>query len=127
MVHGSLSMAHCLLSEYWNNIKVFEIIKAIRFILDPATKLIQLAKRDHLCKKTDNVGILVEPRYRIYWEELKKPYVPQPESVSYVDDEGEHEIMEFDMTEKFFTRFHDEIWMEKFAFEFQKPLGIRSV
>ena len=117
-----MSVGECL-----NSVKVFEIIKAIRFKLDPATKLIQLAKRDHLCKKTDNVGILDEPRYRIYWEELKKPYVPQSESVSYVDEEGDEIIMEFDMTEKFLTRFHDEMKMEKIVFEFQKPLGIRSV
>ena len=68
-----------------------------------------------------------EPRYRIYWEELKKPYLPQPESVSYVDDEGGHKIMEFDMTEIFLTRFHDEMEMEKIVFEFQKPLEIRTV
>ena len=102
-------------------------MKVIRFKLDPSTKLIQIAKRGHLCKKTDTVGTLDEPRYRIYWEDLKKPYVPLPESVSYVDDEGSEIKMEFDMTEKFFTRFHDKMEMEKFDFEFQKPLGVRSV
>ena len=124
MVNGSLSMS---LSEYWNNIKVFEIIKAIRFKLDPATKLIQQAKRDHLCKKTDNVGILVEPRYRIYWEELKKSYVPQPESVSYITPNGDKIKMHFDIVEKFFTNFHDAMSILKLVIEFQKPLGIRSI
>ena len=99
----------------------------IRLYIDPTTKLVHFAKRNHLCKKTDNFVKKFVPQFRIYWEELKKPYVPQPESVSYVDDDGGHEIMEFDMTMKFFTRFHDEIEMEKFVFEFQKPLGIRSV
>ena len=117
-----MSVGECL-----NSVKVFVIIKAIRFKLDPATKLIQLAKRDHLCKKTDNVGILVEPRYRIYWEELKKPYVPQPESVSYVTPNGDKIKMQFDIVEKFFNYFHDAMSILKLIIEFQKPLGIRSI
>ena len=117
-----MSVGECL-----NSVKVFVIIKVIRFKLDPATKLIQLAKRDHLCKKTDNVGILDEPRYRIYWEEMKKPYVLQAESVSYVTPDGNKIKMDFDIVENFFTHFHDTIKILELVIEFEKPLDIRSI
>lgn len=102
-------------------------MKVIRFKLDPSTKLIQIAKRDHSCKKTDTVGTLDEPRYRVYWEELKNPYVLQAEYVSYVTPDGNKIKMDFDIIEKFFTNFHDAMSILELVIEFQKPLGIRSI
>ena len=114
-------------SKSLKKIKVFEIIKVIRFTLDPSTKLIQNAKRNHLCKKTDTMGTLDDLRYRIYWEELEKSFVPQPEFVSYLNDDGEIIKMKIDIIEKFFTNFHDLTKILKLEIEFQKPLGIRSI
>ena len=94
--------------------------------LDPTTKLIQLAKRKHLCKKNDELKTEDSPRYRIYWEELKKPYVPQAESVSYLDPDGNTIKMDFNMADNFFTNIHDPINIQKLVIEFHKPLGIRS-
>ena len=67
------------------------------------------------------------PRYRVYWEELKKPYVPQAESVSYSVPGEDMTKMNFELTEKYFTRFHGSMELEKLVIEFPKPLGIRSV
>ena len=99
----------------------------IRLYIDPTTKLVHFAKRNHLCKKTDNFVKKFVPQFRIYWDELKKPYVPQAESVSYVTPEGNKIKMDFDIVENFFTHFHDTIKILELVIEFEKPLGIRSI
>ena len=67
------------------------------------------------------------PRYRIYWEELKKPYVPQADTVSYSVSDKDMTKMNFELTEKYFTRFHDPMELNKLVIEFPEPLGMRSV
>ena len=98
----------------------------IRFKLDPDTKLINIAKTGHSCTEADIVKS-ESPRHRIYWEELNKPYVPQAESISYLNDDGEMVKMELEITEKLFTRFHDQMEMGLLFLEFQEPIGVRSI
>ena len=104
----------------------FEIMTDIRFKLDPDTKLIKIAKRGDSCTKSD-VMSSDSPRHRIYWEERKKPYVPQAESVSYKVADEDMTKMNFELTEKYFTNSHDSIEMEKLVVEFPRPLGMRLV
>ena len=98
----------------------------IRFKLDPDTKLIKIAKRGDSCSKGDIMSS-ESPRHRIYWEELKNPYVPQAESVSYKVPDKVMTKMNFELTEKYFTNSHDSIELEKLVVEFPKPIGIRLV
>ena len=98
----------------------------IRFKLDPNTKLIKIAKRGDSCTKSDLMSS-DSPRHRIYWEELKNPYVPQAGSVSYKVPDEDMTKMNFELTEKYFTYSHDSIELEELVVEFQRPLGMRLV
>ena len=65
--------------------------------------------------------------YRIYWADLKTPYVPSPKSITYSTPETSNTEMTIEMTKNVFDGFHDAIKMKNMEIKFENPLEIRSI
>ena len=110
-----------------------EIVKVIQLYLDSSTKLIKEANIFHSCDRNGVPGnrepvIHTSLRRRIYWDELKRLYIPNAKLVTYSSQNNQPMIQtSMDMTTKIFGEFHDPITMSKMVIEFRTPLEIRSI
>ena len=101
--------------------------------MDSSTRLIKEAHRYHSCERNGVPGNRtldgdIRLRRRIYWDELKRSYIPNAKLVKYSTQNNQLMIqMSIEMTKKVFGEFHDPITMSKMVIEFRTPLEIRSI